>query len=103
MKTEAVNNKEDLRSTEIFREESKGRAKSISDIENIYRGLSHPEVIKYYGVSYNSLEATKVQMEWFKEPQQLCWAICDAENKIDQNRSTHIISLPQWLSLSLKG
>ena len=52
-----------------------------SDIENIYSGLSHPEVIKYYGVSYNSLEETKEQMEWFKEPQQLWWAICSLDNQ----------------------
>jgi len=53
-----------------------------SDIEYIYRGLSDPNVIKYYGVSYNSLKETKEQMEWFKEPKQLWWAICDIDNQI---------------------
>ncbi|GHA23361.1 N-acetyltransferase [Salinimicrobium marinum] len=53
-----------------------------SDLNNIYKGLSHPEVIKYYGVSYNSLEATREQMRWFRELEQKetgGWrAICSA-------------------------
>lgn len=35
------------------------------DIESVYQGLSHPEVIRHYGVSYDSLEATKEQMDWY--------------------------------------
>ena len=31
----------------------------------IFQGLSHPDVIPFYGVRYNSLEATKAQMEWY--------------------------------------
>jgi len=38
-----------------------------SDIENVFKGLSHPDVIKYYGVSFKTLEATKEQMEWFAD------------------------------------
>ncbi|MEQ8241783.1 GNAT family protein [Fulvivirga sp.] len=34
-----------------------------SDIGNIYNGLSNPEVIKYYGVCFDSLEATKEQVK----------------------------------------
>ena len=34
-----------------------------SDLEPIFLGLSHPEVIKYYGISYSSLEETKTQMQ----------------------------------------
>ena len=30
-----------------------------SDIENVFKGLSHPDIIKHYGVSYDSLESTK--------------------------------------------
>ena len=36
-----------------------------SDIDNVFKGLSDPEIIKYYGVSYKTLEATKEQMEFF--------------------------------------
>ncbi len=37
------------------------------DMENIYKGLSHPDVIKYYGVSYHSLAATQEQMDWYAQ------------------------------------
>ena len=36
-----------------------------SDLENVFKGLSHPAVIKHYGISFNSLEATQEQMDWF--------------------------------------
>ncbi|WP_294302121.1 GNAT family N-acetyltransferase [uncultured Chryseobacterium sp.] len=55
------------------------------DIKSVYRGLSHPEVIRHYGVSYDSLEATEEQMSWFvmieKEEKGLWWAVC---NRYDQ-------------------
>ena len=38
-----------------------------SDLHNIYIGLSHPEVIPYYGVSYDSIEATKSQLQWYQQ------------------------------------
>jgi len=47
-----------------------------SDVNNIYKGLSHPEVIQYYGISFDSLEATKEQMSWFADERQQWWAIC---------------------------
>ena len=53
---------------------------SIGDLENVFRGLSHPDVIKYYGVSFKSLEAAKEQISWFAELEKsgtgLWWAIC---------------------------
>ncbi|HEV7330713.1 MAG TPA: GNAT family N-acetyltransferase [Flavisolibacter sp.] len=33
----------------------------------IFEGLSHPEVIPYYGVRYNSFEATEAQMDWYSQ------------------------------------
>ena len=36
-----------------------------SDQQFIYEGLSHPEVIPFYGVRYQSFEATKAQMEFY--------------------------------------
>lgn len=51
-----------------------------ADLENVFNGLSHPDVIKYYGVSFGSLEATKEQMLWFSNLEQtatgIWWAIC---------------------------
>ena len=32
-----------------------------SDLEVVFKGLSHPDIIKYYGISYDSLEATLEQ------------------------------------------
>lgn len=53
-----------------------------SDQENIYYGLSNPKIVQYYGVSYDSLGATKEQMTWFADKKQLWWAICDAHTKV---------------------
>jgi ribosomal-protein-alanine N-acetyltransferase len=56
-----------------------------ADISSIYEGLSHPEVVKYYGVSFSSLLATQEQMKWFKELEEhktgIWWAITDLANK----------------------
>ena len=50
------------------------------DIEHVFRGLSNPSVIQYYGVSFHSLEATKEQMDWYKmleeEQKGQWWAVC---------------------------
>ena len=57
-----------------------------SDLENVFKGLSHPDVIKYYGVSYTSLEETKKQMIFFADLEKnetgIWWAICSLDNKI---------------------
>jgi len=41
-----------------------------SDIENIFKGLSDPEITKYYDVHFPTLEATKEQMEWYAKLQK---------------------------------
>ncbi|GGX00787.1 GNAT family N-acetyltransferase [Salegentibacter mishustinae] len=56
------------------------RAIRSSDLVNIYKGLSNLEVIKHYGVSFESLEATKEQMDWFAGSKQFWWAICSPNN-----------------------
>lgn len=33
----------------------------------IFEGLSHPEVIPFYGVRYDSFEATGAQMDWYRK------------------------------------
>ncbi|MDG2431793.1 GNAT family protein [Flavobacterium sp.] len=57
-----------------------------SDIENVFKGLSHPDIIQYYGVSYQTMEATKEQMDFFadleKEETGIWWAICSLDNQI---------------------
>jgi len=52
------------------------------DIQDIFIGLSNPDVIKHYGISFDSLEATKEQMIWFNDPAQCWWAICSQDNSI---------------------
>ncbi|MFT3909695.1 MAG: GNAT family N-acetyltransferase [Ferruginibacter sp.] len=57
-----------------------------NDIENVFKGLSHPDIIKYYGVSYKTLESTKAQMEFFADLEKnetgIWWAVCSPDNKI---------------------
>ena len=52
-----------------------------NDLENVFKGLSHPDVIRYYGVSYSSLADTNDQLIWFNELEKngtgVWWAICD--------------------------
>jgi ribosomal-protein-alanine N-acetyltransferase len=56
-----------------------------NDLEKVFEGLSHPDVIKYYGISFDSLEATKEQMSWFADLEKhktgIWWAICSVDNK----------------------
>jgi ribosomal-protein-alanine N-acetyltransferase len=55
-----------------------------NDIENIYKGLSHPEIIKYYGVSYKTLKETEQQMLFYadliKNGTGIWFAICSLDN-----------------------
>jgi ribosomal-protein-alanine N-acetyltransferase len=50
-----------------------------SDQQKIFEGLSHPEVIPYYGVSYKTFEATEAQMNFYddllKNETGIWWAI----------------------------
>ena len=56
-----------------------------TDLENVFKGLSHPDVIKYYGVSYPTLEATQEQMIFFSDLEKnetgIWWAVCSLDNK----------------------
>jgi len=57
-----------------------------SDLENVYKGLSDPEIVKYYGVSYKTVEETKEQMKFFAHIEQegtgIWWAVCSPDNKV---------------------
>jgi ribosomal-protein-alanine N-acetyltransferase len=58
---------------------------TAEDLENVFKGLSHPDVIKYYGVSFKTLAATKEQMDWFKNLEKtatgIWWAIWSKDKK----------------------
>jgi [ribosomal protein S5]-alanine N-acetyltransferase len=55
-----------------------------NDLANVFKGLSNPEIIQYYGVSYNTIESTKAQMTFFadleKEGTGIWWAVCSLDN-----------------------
>jgi len=59
------------------------RSITTSDQENIFLGLSNPEVIKYYGISFETLEATEEQMIWFQNLEKNStgkwWSIFNSE------------------------
>jgi len=54
------------------------------DLVNIHKGLSHPDVIKYYGVSFMTLEATQEQMDWYadliKNETGIWWGVFSKSN-----------------------
>ena len=56
-----------------------------TDINNIYKGLSDPKVVKYYDVSYASLEATQEQMDWYANIKEnetgIWWSIVDKKTE----------------------
>jgi ribosomal-protein-alanine N-acetyltransferase len=51
------------------------------DQQFIYEGLSHPDVIQYYGVSYRSFGSTSIQMQFYdqilKEGSGTWWKIVE--------------------------
>lgn len=57
-----------------------------NDLQFVFRGLSHPEVIKYYGVSFSSINDTEEQMKWYRNLEDtgtgIWWAISSLEGNI---------------------
>ncbi len=57
-----------------------------SDAAFVLAGLSHPEVIKYYGVQYHSMEAVQTQMNWYEqllaEGTGVWWCVCTANGEM---------------------
>lgn len=56
------------------------------DLDNIFKGLSHSDVIRYYGVSYTTLESAKAQLQFFKDLELtetgIWWAIVSPDDKL---------------------
>ena len=59
------------------------RSITAADKKNIFLGLSNPEVIKYYGISFKTFEATEEQMLWFRDLEKnktgKWWAVYNTE------------------------
>jgi len=57
---------------------------TAADLENVFRGLSDPDVIEFYGVHYDSPEATKKQLAWFEEIENngtgIWWALSSLDH-----------------------
>ncbi|MGB2129504.1 MAG: GNAT family N-acetyltransferase [Flavicella sp.] len=51
----------------------------ISDISVVFKGLSNSKITKYYGVHFDTLEATQEQMNWYAALEEngtgIWWAI----------------------------
>lgn len=54
------------------------------DLPFVFEGLSHPDVIRFYGVRYHSLEAAQAQMYWYKklwtDGAGVAWKIIDKQS-----------------------
>jgi ribosomal-protein-alanine N-acetyltransferase len=86
-----------------------------NDIANVFKGLSHPDIIKHYGVSYDSLESTKEQMDWFanleKDGTGIWFAVCSLDNSIfygagglnDLSKEHHKAEIGFWLLTDFWG
>lgn len=54
------------------------------DIKQVFKGLSHPEVTQYYGVSYQTLAATQAQINWYyalyAQQTGIWWGLCSPDD-----------------------
>lgn len=78
------------------------------DIEQVYAGLSHPQVIAHYGVFYPSLAATHEQMQWYEQllsdQAGIWWGLADDSDVLigacgfnDWNHQHQRIEMGYWL------
>lgn len=55
------------------------RAVTRADQQKVFEGLSNPEIIKYFGISYKTFEDTAKQIDWYEKSQSeqtgQAWAI----------------------------
>jgi ribosomal-protein-alanine N-acetyltransferase len=56
-----------------------------SDIKNIHKGLSSPDITKFYDVHFATIEETEEQMEWYRnlknEGTGIWWGIYNKQNQ----------------------
>lgn len=68
----------------LFTDRLELRRIQSTDLQNIFSGLSNPQVIKHYGISFSTLEATQEQMDWYENHYNngtgVWWAICSKED-----------------------
>ncbi len=75
-----------MRSPSVFTKRLHLRNFVDNDIISVYKGLSDPLVVRFYGVEYATLEGTQEQMEWFKNLEEegtgRWWAITDMNTSV---------------------
>lgn len=87
-----------------------------SDQIKIFEGLSHPDIIRHYGVSYSTLESAQAQMDFYNDllstDTGTWWAICYKDNPAeligacgfnDWNKQHHHIEIGYWLLPAHQG
>ena len=80
-----------------------------ADIDHVYAGLSHPNVVRYYGFRCNNYEDAQRQMQWYADLEDAgtgkWWAICSgidqgflgAAGFNDLNKSHAVAQIGFWL------
>ncbi len=87
-----------------------------ADQVKIFEGLSHPDIIRHYGVSYTTMESTQAQMDFYNSllstDTGIWWAICYKDNPAeligacgfnDWNKQHHHIEIGYWLLPAHQG
>ena len=67
-----------------------------ADLDNVFKGLSDPRVILYYGVSFETIEETQTQIDWFvdiEENQTGRWRAIESR---DQKQFLGAIGFNSW-------
>jgi ribosomal-protein-alanine N-acetyltransferase len=71
-----------------------------ADKLRVFEGLSHPEVIRYYGVSYRTLEETQAQLDWYDyllaSETGIWWGICFTS---DPGRLIGACGFNEWVQM----
>jgi len=66
-----------------------------TDQQKVFEGFSHPEVTKYFDLTYSTFESTNEQMEWYKNNREngigYAWVVCDNANSFMGIFSIHRI------------
>ncbi len=56
-----------------------------ADIENVHKGLSNPDITRFYDVHFSTLEDTEEQMEWYRDLKEsgtgIWWGIYDKKDQ----------------------
>jgi [ribosomal protein S5]-alanine N-acetyltransferase len=79
------------------------RQATTKDLDSVYRGLSDPEVIEFYGIAYRSKQEAKVQLEWYdyvwENEEGLYWMITEKESE----RFLGTIGYHNWIQPNRKA